>query len=122
MRELDRNKQDIFYALYEGKSDIKDENGYDTGETEAIYGDPIALSINVSGASGENAIQQFGSTVEYDRILVICDTTLPINEQTILWIDDADTTKPYDYTVKKIAKSLNSLLIAVKKVEVSKDA
>lgn len=122
MRELDRNKQDIFYALYNDKSPIYDEDGYDTGETEATYGDPIALSINVSGASGENAIQQFGSTIEYDRILVICDTSLPIDEQTVFWIDDTDTTKPYDYTVKKIAKSLNSLLIAVKKVEVSRGA
>lgn len=122
MRELDRNKQKIFYALFESVSSILDEDGYDTGENEPVYGSPIALSINVSGASGENAIQQFGSTIDYDRVLVTCDLTLPIDEQTVFWIDNTDTSKPYDYVVKKIAKSLNSTLIAVKKVRVSKDA
>ena len=122
MRELDRNKQKIFYALFESVSPILDEDGYDTGENEPVYGSPIALSINVSGASGENAIQQFGSTIDYDRVLVTCDLTLPIDEQTVFWIDNTDTSKPYDYVVKKIAKSLNSTLIAVKKVRVSKNA
>lgn len=122
MRELDRNKQKIFYALFESVSPILDEDGYDTGEKEPVYGSPIALSINVSGASGENAIQQFGSTIDYDRVLVTCDLTLPIDEQTVFWIDNTDTSKPYDYVVKKIAKSLNSTLIAVKKVRVSKNA
>lgn len=69
--------------MFESVSPILDEDGYDTGENEPVYGSPIALSINVSGASGENAIQQFGSTIDYDRVLVTCDLTLPIDEQTV---------------------------------------
>lgn len=119
MRALKRNQQEIFYALYEGTEDILDEDGYETSETEAVYGKPIPLWINVSAASGENSVQQFGAFADYDKILVTCDLNLPIDEQTVFWIDETDTTKAFDYTVKKIAKSLNSLLIAVKKVEVT---
>ena len=119
MRELERNKRTIYYALFVTNEPILDEDGYDTGETRPVYGTPVELRINVSPALGESATRQFGTVVDYDRTLVICDTSLPIDEQTVLWIDETDTSKSFDYTVKKVAKSLNSLQIAVKKVEVS---
>lgn len=119
MRELERNKQTIYYALFDKNEPILDEDGNDTAEERATYFAPLELRINVSPALGESATRQFGEIVDYDRTLVICDTTLPIDEQTVFWIDDTDTSKMYDYTVKKIARSLNSLQIAVKKVEVS---
>ena len=49
-----------------------------------------------------------------------------IDEHSILWIDvlpkftpDKKTNTPHDYEVKKVAESLNSLYIAVNKVEVA---
>ena len=119
MRELERNKSKIYYALFDKYEPILDEDGNDTGEERPSYFAPVELRINVSPALGESATRQFGTTVDYDRTLVICDTALPIDEQTVFWIDEPDTTKAFDYTVKKIAKSLNSLLIAVKRVEVT---
>lgn len=119
MRELERNKRRIYYALFDKNEPILDDDGNDTGEERPLYFAPVELRINVSPALGESATRQFGEVVDYDRTLVICDMSLPINEKTVFWIDETDTEKPYDYTVKKVAKSLNSLQIAVKKVEVS---
>ena len=119
MRDLERNKTKIYYAMFDKNEPIIDEDGNDTGEVRPTYFAPVELHINVSPALGESATRQFGTTIDYDRTLVSCDTTLPINEQTVFWIDETDTIKAFDYTVKKVAKSLNSLLIAVKKVEVT---
>ena len=119
MRELERNKQLVHFALFDKVEPILDENGYDTGEERTTYFAPVELRINVSPALGESATRQFGEVLHYDRTLSTCDMNLPIDEQTVFWIDEPDTTKPFDYTVTKVAKSLNSLQIAVKKVEVS---
>ena len=119
MRELERNKRKIYYALFDKNEPILDDDGNDTGEARPTYFAPVELRINVSPALGESATRQFGDVVDYDRTLVICDMSLPIDEKTVFWIDETDTEKPYDYAVKKVAKSLNSLQIAVKKVEVS---
>ena len=107
MRELERNKRTVYYALFDKNEPILDEDGNDTGEERYFYFAPVELRINVSPALGESAT------------LVTCDKSLPIDEQTVFWIDETDTSKPFDYTVKKVAESLNSLQIAVKKVEVS---
>ena len=119
MRELERNKRTVYYARFDKNEPILDDDGNDTGEERPSYFAPVKLRINVSPAVGESATRPFGEIVDYDRTLVTCDTSLDVDEQTVFWIDETDTTKPFDYVVKKVAKSLNSLLVAVKKVEVS---
>ena len=119
MKCLERNKVTIYYALYTGNVAILDEKGSTTTESAPTYSTPVALKINVSPASGERSTRQFGETVDYDRTLVTSDMTLPIDENSILWIDNIDTTKPHDYIVKKVAKGLNSIQYAVQKVNVS---
>ena len=118
MRTLERNKQTIYYALYESKEPLKDEYGNPIGEYEVLYSEPVLLKINVSAARGEYSTRQFGEMENYEKILVTDDTNLPISETSILWIDSLDTTKPHDYIVKKVAKSLNSVSYAVSKVSV----
>lgn len=119
LRTLERNKQVIYYALYEGKEPVLDEYGNETGEYEILYSSPTALRINVSAARGEYSTRQFGDTEKYDKVLMTDDLNVPITETSILWIDSLDTEKPHDYIVKKVAKSLNSVSIAVSKVSVS---
>jgi hypothetical protein len=125
MRTLARNKIRIFYANYCDKTPLKDEYGNLTGEYEVTYGNPIAVVANVSAARGESTTRQFGEEVRYDRIIVLEDPSFPIAETSILWIDtlpdiaENGTTKtPYDYIVKQVAPSLNSVSIAVSKVTV----
>jgi hypothetical protein len=119
VRTLERNKQTIYYALYEGKEPLTDEYGNPTGEYEVLYSEPVFLKINVSAARGEYETRLFGDMENYDKVLVTDDLSLPITEASILWIDSLDTTKPHDYIVKKVAKSLNTISYAVTKVKLS---
>jgi hypothetical protein len=125
MRTLARNKIRIYYANYRDKTPLKDEYGNLTGEYEVTYGDPVAVMANVSAARGESTTRQFGEDVSYDRIIVMDDPAFPIAETSILWIDtppeiaeDGATNTPHDYIVKQVAPSLNSVSIAVSKVNV----
>lgn len=119
MRSLERNKQTIYYALYEDKTPIEDEYGNETGEYEILYSPPTVLRINVSSARGESYTRHFGDYVDYDKVMVTTDLSLLIDESSIVWVDDLNTENPHDYIVKKVAKSLNSISFAVRKVNVS---
>lgn len=125
MKALARNKVLIHYANYRDKTPIEDEYGNLTGEYEVSYENPIAVKVNVSAARGESTTRQFGDDVNYDRVIIIDDPKFPINESSILWIDtppeiqeDGSTKDPHDYIVKQVATSLNSVSIAVSKVNV----
>lgn len=125
MKALARNKILIHYANYRDKTPIKDEYGNLTGEYEVSYENPVAVKANVSAARGESTTRQFGDDVSYDRIIVLDDPQFPIDESSILWIEttpkiqeDGSTKDPHDYIVKQVATSLNSVSIAVSKVNV----
>ena len=133
MRCLLRNKVRFFYALYDKKEEILDEYGNMTGEYAVTHGNPVECYGNISAARGEMATCQFGENEAYDKILVLDNASPKIEEYTVLWIDtipklnkdgtlrknsvgEVDT--PYDYIVKKVARSLNSVSIAIRKVNV----
>ena len=125
MRALHRNKVRIFYANYRDKTPLKDEYGNLTGEYDISYDNPIAIMANVSAARGEATTRQFGDDEGYDRVIVLDDPKFPVAGTSILWIDtppeiaeDGSTETPHDYIVKQVATSLNSVSIAVSKVNV----
>ena len=133
MRCLDRNKRTFWYALFDKKVSITDEYNNETGETEVVYGNPVATRGNVSAARGETATRQFGDDEGYDRIIVLDDPNTPIDEYAVLWVDSVpsltaqgalaktqsgEIVTPWDYTVKKVARSINSVSIAISKVDV----
>ena len=125
MRTLVRNKIRIFYANYRDKVPLKDEYGNKTGEYDIIYDNPVEIKANVSAARGEATTRQFGEDENYDRVIVLDDPKFPITVTSILWIDtlpeiakDGSTKTPHDYIVKQVATSLNSVSIAVSKVNV----
>ena len=125
MRTLVRNKTRIYYANYSDKIPIEDEYGNLTGEYDIVYDNPVAIKANVSAARGESTTRQFGEDEGYDRVIVMDDPNAPINVSSVLWIDtlpeikeDGSTDTPYDYIVKQVAPSLNSVSIAVSKVNV----
>lgn len=124
MKCLHRNKRKFFYALFREKIAIKDEFGNDSGEYKVVYDSPIEMSANVSAATGEAQVEQFGNSLLYDKVIITDDTNCPIDEHSVLCIDtspsyDKDGNLIYDYIVKKVAKSLNTVSFAVSKVEVS---
>ena len=126
MRGLVRNMRDFYYALYEGKNEIADEYGNNTGEYEVIYSKPIKCRGNISAAQGEMQSRQFGDSEGYDKVITLSNTDVPINEYSILWVDtlpiinqDGVTETPHDYIVKKNARSLNAVSLAIRKVNVN---
>lgn len=146
MRCLKRNERTIWYALYDHAEEIIDEAGYPTGEYIPVYGSPVEMRANVSPATGSARAEQFGNLEDYDKVIVTCDTLCPIDENSILFIDkvpgyaEAGThtvirretvlgedeigehtveTPLYDYTVRRVARSINSVSIAARKVAVS---
>lgn len=123
MKIMNRNKSPFWYLLYQGTELGKDANGYETGEKNVKYADPVKMKANISPAAGYAQIQQFGQFISYDKVIITDDMTCPIDENTVLFIDKKPEYKDgrplYDYVVKQIAKSLNLVSIAVSKVNVS---
>ena len=125
MRCMARNKSTFYYASYIGETEIIDEYGNATGEYAVSYSDPVQCKGNVSAAQGEVQSRQFGESESYDKVIVLDDVNTPIDEYSILWVDtlpllngDGSTDTPHDYVVKKVARSLNSVSIAISKVRV----
>lgn len=122
MRNLQRNTRTFWYRLYEEVEPIEttDEwgNTVETGGQSMGYGDPVKMSANISPATGASITEQFGNLDNYDKVIVTADMSCPIDENTVLYVDTTPP-QPYDYVVRGIAKSLNSISIAIRKVDVS---
>lgn len=134
MKCMNRNKVKFFYALYANRVPITDEYGNVTGEYEVLHGNPIEFFANVSAAQGEATTRMFGDNESYDKVIAMDNESPPLDIYSVLWVDTVpllDNTgalaldesgkviTPYDYIVKKVAKSLNSVSIAISKVAVS---
>lgn len=122
-RQLTRNKQFMYYALYKGKEPLLDDNGNRTGEFTIVYDEPVRFFANVSPTNGVAQAEQFGNYSDYDRVVLVEVPDFPIDENSVLFIDkevEYDGTTPiYDYIVKKVARSFNSVSYAVSKVKIS---
>lgn len=124
MKGMERNKRTFWHCLYDRKEPIIDEDGNETGEEQIVYKPAKSLRANISAASGSSQVEQFGNLAGYDKVIVLDDTSCPIDENTVLFIDKEpeygeDGNPLYDYRVKRVAKSLNSVSIAATKVSVS---
>ena len=121
MQALAQNKQPIWYALYTGKTDLI-VGGLKTGEKDASYTDPVKIWVNVSASRGTADIEQFGINENYERTICTDDVECPIAEDSLLWVGieptDGQTQNPHNYKVVRVARSLNSVLIAIRKVSV----
>lgn len=126
MRCMTRNKSTFYYSTIVRKEELQDEYGNNTGEYEVIYSNPIVCKGNISAAQGEVETRQFGDSESYDKVIVLDNRNIPIDEYSILWVDtlpiindDGTTDTPHDYIVKKVARSLNNVSIAIRKVNVN---
>ena len=124
MRLLKRNESSFYYLLYLSKEQAVNGGGDETGESKVIYSAPVLMKANVSAATGYAQTELFGNSITYDKVIVTSDMSCPIDENSVLFVDkkpefDTQGNPLYDYTVKRVAKSLNSISIAVSKVAVS---
>lgn len=121
MRCLKRNKKEFYYALYNDKIPIIDEDGNETGEYRIVYKEPVQTSGNISVAKGEAQTEIFGISTDFDRVIVIDDINCPITVTSIIFIGiepnmSVDGNYNNNYKVKAVAESLNSVSIAISEV------
>ena len=124
MKTMERNKMPFWYLLFDQKTAILDDDGNEGGEYTILYEEAVQMKANISAATGAAQVEQFGNFISYDKVIVIDDMSCPIDENSVLFVDKEpeyaeDGTPLYDYLVKRVAKSLNSISIAVSKVTVS---
>lgn len=118
MRCLQRNKRGFWYSLFSHVIN-------DGDDPHNVYELPTYIEANVSAATGEAQAEMFGNSQDYDRVIVTDELNCQIDENSVLWIDkepeyDGDgLPTAWDYIVKRVARPLDSVLIAVKKVDVS---
>ena len=126
------NKQTIYYANNVGDAPLTDDFGNLTLEYAQGYTNPIMIRINVSEAKARmdrlastTYIDPYGLELGYNKVLATSDLDIGIKDAAIFWVDtlpvikpDGSTDTPFDYECVQIKKSLNNLLIAIKKVDV----
>ena len=122
---MNRNLKSVWYQLYQGKTPVLDEDGWETGETEITYGEPVEMKVNVSPAVGNAQQEIFGTLESYDKVVMTDDMSCPIDENTVMFIDrepeyeEETLVNTHDYIVKRVAKSLNHISYGVAKVNVN---
>lgn len=124
MRMLERNKSTFWYALYVETEQSEDEYGNVISEQNAKFTEPVAMQGHVSIAYGLPQQEQFGTNTDYDKLILLDDMSCPIDEHSVLCVDrepsyDEDRNLQYDYVVKRVAKSFNSITLAIRKRETS---
>lgn len=124
MQSLARNKQKFYYAQYTGKVEGVDGEGNFTGEYTETYTKPTAYMANISPASGNAQDEPYGIVTPYTHTIVTSDVNCPISETSVIWYGivpdeqgESGTVK-HNFDVVRVAKSLNSVAINIKEVEV----
>ncbi|MBR2493273.1 MAG: hypothetical protein IKB64_07445 [Paludibacteraceae bacterium] len=119
MKLCERNTKTIYYALYQKKVPVLDDDGFETGDYTVGYATPVDLDANVVSKHSTVAREYFGEQFEYHKVILV-DKDVPIKEDTAIWIDTdnpiTDNTVKHNYQVAGSADSLHYNAIAVKKV------
>ena len=118
MRNLHRNKRELWYALPVGSHPILDDYGNDTLEVEKVFSAPLYLMANVSANAGQEAVEVFGAQTEYSRTVSIAGAVTPLVEGCRVWFGVEPDTQAanYNYTVARVADSKNGYLVALREV------
>ena len=137
MRQLRRNKQKMFYALYIDEVPIyaKDDEGniltteIDGEEVQVVdsyvsgYTEAVEFKANISFDSGETRLAEYGLNVgDYNAVISADKGKLPFDEQTLIWHnsepqynDGVIVSESADYRVIAIKTSLNEERFILKK-------
>lgn len=138
MRSLRKNQQNLWYITYADQITeyYRDSDGniiYDEIDGEQIprikgekagYDNPVSFYANISAAKGVSDSEVFGVSLDYTKTISTSDMTLPISETSLIWyetepkynVDGTVDSSSADYAVVAIARSLNNVVYAVKKL------
>ena len=119
MRTLNRNKRMIWYALYNGVTDVVDDDGNYTGEQEVSYSEPIQARMNVSGGRGQAEIELFGVDNPFTRAAVTDDLDTPFNTDTIFWFEADPLVDPHNYRCTGVSRTINQVVLALAELDIN---
>lgn len=126
MRCLDRDRRWVLVSRYSSKEPVTDEAGRLTGRYEVRRSEPEAVLASVSAAKGSARDSVFGQSLDYDRTVLVDDPAFEVDEAAVLWIDCVEgggpsapspDGLPYDYVVKRVARTPSYTAVAVKRVD-----
>lgn len=86
MRCLEKNKQIVYYALFDGKEEIVNGFGEKTGEYEVKYKPIVKAMQNVSPARRNAMFDEFGITNPYSKTIATDDVSTEFDTSTVYWI------------------------------------
>lgn len=117
MRNCQRNYRTIWFANPTGETEsVKDEYGNDTLEVKTIYDTPKKMKCNIGSSGGQDVVEIFGSTTEYQRIISFSGSDIcPLKEGCRVWFG-VDATSAHNYRVVKVADSKNCSIVALREV------
>lgn len=123
MRTAQRNKREIWYALYNGVTDVVDDDGNYTGEQTVSYGTPTLARMNMSGGRGQAEIELFGVDNPFTHTAVTDDLTTEFTTDTIWWFgvtpgNTADAV-PHNFRCTGISRTINQVVIALQEISIS---
>ena len=126
MRTIIRNRQDFYYASLTSSSMQQDVDGNYT-EVGYTYTNPVKKSAVITLGNGEAETQIFGANEKYDKVITLNAGENFLAVGSVLWVDtmpvieqDGSTKTPFDYTVRKVGKSLSGfVVVAITKVDVA---
>lgn len=119
MRTQQRNQRPVYYASYDGVTEIVDDDGNYTGEYEVSYSEPVFALMNVSGGRGQADIALFGLTQTFSRTATTQDLDTDWNTEMVMWVESDPDTEPFNYRVVAVARTINQVVLALSEVEKS---
>lgn len=132
MRTMTRNRQVFWEAKLLGAEMGQDADGNYVEET-FTYSKPSVHNAPITASSGEAQTQLFGANEVYDKVITLNLGEDYLDIASVLWIDTpivldengnlkknakGEVITPYNYVVVKVAKSLNFISVAIRKVDV----
>jgi len=123
VRTAQRNKREIWYALYNGVTEDVDSEGNYTGEQTVSYGTPTLTRMNVSGGRGQAEIELFGVDNPFTHTAVTDDLTTEFTTDTVWWFgvkpgNTADAV-PHNFRCTGISRTINQVVIALQEISIS---
>lgn len=118
------DKRPLWYSNPVGeKTPVVDEWGNETGESAyESWSDPAKLMLNVSPPTGSAEANPFGAFTDYSYVVSSSRKkhNTPLYEGTHVWFQ-TDVSKPFNYTVVKVAEHITDTLYALKEVAASEN-
>ena len=118
MRNLERNKCQIWFANRLTDEYVLDNNGLKTGEKRQTYGDPVSAMMHIGIAQGNATLNAYGLTTDYTHTAITEDKNCQMDEESIVWCG-IPTSEPHNFIVVHKGESLNHLVFYLKEVDVS---